>query len=648
MKQLKAKLLAGVLTAAMVLGTFAGAAPLTAKAASHATELSVRAVDESGKALSGVELVFEKDGETYDFATTDEDGEAYLDENDFTDLVMANMDAADGDGTGFGIYEVKPASGSGYTLANDSIKMDVQNSGESWGYPCIVSVNGKAYAGETVDLALKVIESEKPVEPVEHPKTLNVKVVNEKGLPVEGVHLEIFSPNCCRNSFAQPTDAAGTASYTLSQREGIGMPFAIALAEGEDYEIVTPIENIYFERDTNQNENYIAKVNGQEYNGEEVKLVVKKNELSISEVSGAGAEVSREGGTATITVKGTSLPAKFYYVVHCYSPKGVLLSQVEEKEAEAKGTETLRTFEAEFPSVLHLPKAAYWEIGVETIPNSEDGYYMAKGENGVKIAGTVVTEESKNTMVEIFTEAGKKNESDYTAESWEVYKNAVEAAKKIAEDNSATNAEFQNAIQAVKDAEAALVKTEPEKPSNPEKPAKPEVKVASVKLAKTSYVYDGKVKKPGIVAKNDKGEKITSKDYTVKYAAGCKNVGTYTVKVTFKGDYKGTFTKTFKINPKGTSLSKVKAARKSFSATWKKQSKQTSGYQLQYSTNKKFAKSVKTTTITKTSTVKKTVKKLSAKKTYYVRVRTYKNVKVGKKTVKMYSGWSKVKSVKVK
>ena len=648
MKQLKAKLLAGVLTAAMVLGTFAGAAPLTAKAASHATELSVRAVDESGKALSGVELVFEKDGETYDFATTDEDGEAYLDENDFTDLVMANMDAADGDGTGFGIYEVKPASGSGYTLANDSIKMDVQNSGESWGYPCIVSVNGKAYAGETVDLALKVIESEKPVEPVEHPKTLNVKVVNEKGLPVEGVHLEIFSPNCCRNSFAQPTDAVGTASYTLSQREGIGMPFAIALAEGEDYEIVTPIENIYFERDTNQNENYIAKVNGQEYNGEEVKLVVKKNELSISEVSGAGAEVSREGGTATITVKGTSLPAKFYYVVHCYSPKGVLLSQVEEKEAEAKGTETLRTFEAEFPSVLHLPKAAYWEIGVETIPNSEDGYYMAKGENGVKIAGTVVTEESKNTMVEIFTEAGKKNESDYTAESWNVYKNAVEAAKKIAEDNSATNAEFQNAIQAVKDAEAALVKTEPEKPSNPEKPAKPEVKVASVKLAKTSYVYDGKVKKPGIVAKNDKGEKITSKDYTVKYAAGCKNVGTYTVKVTFKGDYKGTFTKTFKINPKGTSLSKVKAARKSFSATWKKQSKQTSGYQLQYSTNKKFAKSVKTTTITKTSTVKKTVKKLSAKKTYYVRVRTYKNVKVGKKTVKMYSGWSKVKSVKVK
>ena len=187
--------------------------------------------------------------------------------------------------------------------------------------------------------------------------------------------------------------------------------------------------------------------------------------------------------------------------------------------------------------------------------------------------------------------------------------------------------------------------TEPEKPSNPEKP---EVKVASVKLAKTSYVYDGKVKKPGIVAKNNKGEKIISKDYTVKYVSGCKNVGTYTVKVNFKGDYKGTFTKTFNINPKGTSLSKVKAAKNSFSSIWKKQSKQTSGYQLQYSTNKKFAKSVKTSTISKNTTVKKTVKKLSAKKTYYIRVRTYKNVKVGKKTVKLYSGWSKVKAVKTK
>ena len=173
-----------------------------------------------------------------------------------------------------------------------------------------------------------------------------------------------------------------------------------------------------------------------------------------------------------------------------------------------------------------------------------------------------ITDAAKMQMEKVLADAEQKNEVDFTKESWNAYKEAVDAAKAISEKvagaERVTAADYQNAIQAVKDAEAALVKAEAPKPE-------PEVKkVASVKLAKTSYVYDGKVKKPAVVAKNNKGEKIASKDYTVKYAAGCKNVGTYTVKVNFKGDYKGTFTKTFNINPKGTSLSKVKAARKSF------------------------------------------------------------------------------------
>lgn len=178
---------------------------------------------------------------------------------------------------------------------------------------------------------------------------------------------------------------------------------------------------------------------------------------------------------------------------------------------------------------------------------------------------------------------------------------------------------------------------------------KPEtLKVSSVSLSKTSYVYNGKVQKPSIVAKNNKGQKIASKNYTVKYSTGCKNVGKYTVKITFKGDYKGTYTKTYKILPKGTSLSSVKADKKSFKATWKKQSTQTTGYQIQYSTSKSFSKNTKTTTVSSNKTLNKTVKKLTSKKTYYVRVRTYKTVKENGKNVKYYSAWSSAKSVKVK
>ena len=95
-------------------------------------------------------------------------------------------------------------------------------------------------------------------------------------------------------------------------------------------------------------------------------------------------------------------------------------------------------------------------------------------------------------------------------------------------------------------------------------------------------------------------------------------------------------------------MKSVKAAKKSLKATWAKQSTQTSGYQLQYARNKSFKSSVKTSTISNNKTVSKTVKNLTAKKTYYVRVRTYKKVKVNGKTMKLYSGWSTVKKTTVK
>ena len=95
--------------------------------------------------------------------------------------------------------------------------------------------------------------------------------------------------------------------------------------------------------------------------------------------------------------------------------------------------------------------------------------------------------------------------------------------------------------------------------------------------------------------------------------------------------------------PKSTNPKKVKAAKKAISVTWKKVSG-VKGYQIQVATDKKFKKNKKTVTIKKQKTTKTTVKKLKAKKKYYVRIRTYKIVN-GKK---VYSSWSKVKSVKTK
>ena len=229
----------------------------------------------------------------------------------------------------------------------------------------------------------------------------------------------------------------------------------------------------------------------------------------------------------------------------------------------------------------------------------------------------------------------------------EELKSALAEANTVYANEKATQTEVDAQVESLKAAIEALVEKEPQPEPKPE--PQPEVKrVGAVALKTTVYAYNGKVKKPAVVAKNDKKKVIPASDYTVKYAAGCKNVGKYSVTVTFKNGYKGKYTKTFTILPKGTKMSSVKAAKKAFTAKWAKQSVQTTGYQVQYSTNKNFKKSVKTATISKNKTVSKTVKKLKAKKTYYVRVRTYKTVKVNGKSVKLYSEWSSAKSVKTK
>ena len=130
-------------------------------------------------------------------------------------------------------------------------------------------------------------------------------------------------------------------------------------------------------------------------------------------------------------------------------------------------------------------------------------------------------------------------------------------------------------------------------------------------------------------------------DYTVSYSSN-KNIGTATVKVTGKGSYAGTITKTFKINPAKQEIQKLTAKSKAFFVDWAQKGSAT-GYEIQYATNSKFT-SAKKVTITNKKTDKTTVSKLSGKKKYYVRVRSYTTVK----GTKYYGAWSASKSVNTK
>ncbi|MGN0463195.1 MAG: fibronectin type III domain-containing protein, partial [Acutalibacteraceae bacterium] len=164
----------------------------------------------------------------------------------------------------------------------------------------------------------------------------------------------------------------------------------------------------------------------------------------------------------------------------------------------------------------------------------------------------------------------------------------------------------------------------------------------TVTLAATSYTYSGKSIKPAVKVVDATGKVISASNYTVKYSSN-KYVGTAKVTITFKGNYSGTITKTFKINPKNTSISSLTAGSKKFTVKWKKYTTQTTGYQIQYSTKSSFS-GAKTVTASKNSTTSKTVSKLKSKKKYYVRIRTYKVVD----GTKYYSAWSSAKKVTTK
>ena len=153
--------------------------------------------------------------------------------------------------------------------------------------------------------------------------------------------------------------------------------------------------------------------------------------------------------------------------------------------------------------------------------------------------------------------------------------------------------------------------TDPTTPTDPADPAKPTDPTEQTKLTDTA---------------TDSSKQVTAEDSTA-----AKNAEEKAENINKK--------------QKNTSISKPKAGKKSITISWKKlTAKDIKGYEIQYSTDKAFKKDVKTVNIGKTKRTSKTIKKLTSKKKYYVRIRTYK--KSGGE--KIYSKWSKSKSVKVK
>lgn len=165
-----------------------------------------------------------------------------------------------------------------------------------------------------------------------------------------------------------------------------------------------------------------------------------------------------------------------------------------------------------------------------------------------------------------------------------------------------------------------------------------------VVLKKVDLAYNKKVQKPSVTVKDANGKTIAASNYKIKYPKGLKNVGRYNFQVIFdNAKYDATLDSYYQIVPKATKITKLNGITGGVKVSYNRVKEQVTGYQIQYSLYKKFT-SYGTYTVNKAKTTSATVKYMSRRRNYYVRVRAFKNTKSGT----MYSAWSPAKKVKTK
>lgn len=173
-----------------------------------------------------------------------------------------------------------------------------------------------------------------------------------------------------------------------------------------------------------------------------------------------------------------------------------------------------------------------------------------------------------------------------------------------------------------------------------------------------NYVYDGKVH---TITKNDMTVKIGNKvlnksEYYIEFADRLRAVaeGDVLIRNTISCKYRFRTSELFKVLPKGTTIKKLKKGRKSITVKWKKQSakmnkSRITGYKIQIATDKNFKHIKKTVKVKGYKKTSKKVKGLKAKKTYYVRVKTYiYREGMDYEVFSISSKWSPVKKIKTR
>ena len=154
-------------------------------------------------------------------------------------------------------------------------------------------------------------------------------------------------------------------------------------------------------------------------------------------------------------------------------------------------------------------------------------------------------------------------------------------------------------------------------------------------LNRSEIKMTGTVQRPTVTVSDIYGNELTyKKDFTVDYSDwNSTNVGRYTITITMQGNYSGSFTYPYYINPRPVSfLSSAqggfKGIKNGFTLTWNKQANQTTGYQLQFATKRDFSNAA-TVWIENPEVTSCTIPGRAANTRYYVRIRPYTQIDNG-------------------
>lgn len=146
------------------------------------------------------------------------------------------------------------------------------------------------------------------------------------------------------------------------------------------------------------------------------------------------------------------------------------------------------------------------------------------------------------------------------------------------------------------------------------------IKAKTLSFLRDTYTYNGGRKTPTVVIKDSQGKTLVKDtDYTYTYETDRKSVGAHTIKVTFKGNYRGTKTMTYYVVPAATSKIEFEQDTDSLEIEWAKV-KGADGYRVFVYKNGKEILAKRTTKL------EYEVDDLSPGTKYVVRVRAYMTI----------------------